>query len=151
MKSILVIVSLVFVCKTTHGQELIFKMSQTGISYKDENTNKYNDAEIKSTDIIITLQDKQVKVMGEELSTFSLEKIKGQNSNTKNIYTRKWKGTDDNKNPVDFKYTVNVESKEAMIEVAYKDFRNYYFGKFSYGNVRDAENKSGIPASFSKR
>ena len=58
-----------------------------------------------------------------------------------------WKGNDNNKTPIDFKYTVNVETKEAMVEVVYKDFRNYYFGKFSYGNLENNDEKTKQPES----
>lgn len=147
MKVFILLLTPLFLLQAAQGQELIFRMNQFGVSYKNETTNKYSDAEIKSTDVVITLQDKLVKVMGEDLATFSLKKMKTQNSNINHLYTQNWKANDNNKTPIDFKYTVNVETKEAMIEVVYKDFRNYYFGKFSYGNIENASSKDKQPES----
>ncbi len=147
MKLLIFLVATLFSQQAAQSQELIFRMNQYGVSYKDETTNKYTDAEIKATDVVITLQDKLVKVMGDDLATFSLQKMKTQNSNINHLYTQNWKANDNNKTPMTFKYTVNVETKEAMIEVAYKDFRNYYFGKFSYGNIENPDAKTHQPES----
>ncbi len=119
------------------SQDLIFDINQYGVSYKNPSTNQFEDAEIKSSQMIITLQDKVVKVMDEFTHTISLDKMNSQNINIKHLYTQNWKALDANKNPIQFKFTVNVDTKEAMVEVGYKDFRNYYFGKFSYGNLEN--------------
>ena len=124
-----------------HSQELIFKINQSGISYKNNSTNKYDDAQLKSSDIIITLDDKTVKVLDENTDTYSLEKMNGQNNNIKHLYTQIWKGKDQKNQPIQFRFTVNIETKEAMVEVGNNDYKSYYFGKYAYGNVDDPLSK----------
>lgn len=149
MKIFCILLFLMLVINEAQSQELIFSMNQEGISYKDENTNKYNDAVISSADVIITLQDKVVKFLGNELTKISLVKMKGQNNNINHLYSQKWVGHDEKNNPIDFKFIVNVQSKEARIELAYKDYISYYFGKFSYGNIQDSQTSRVGPASAS--
>ena len=136
MKTLFFLFAMCFI-NSVFSQDLIFDINQYGVSYKNSSTNQFDEAEIKSSQMVITLQDKVVKVIDEFTHTISLEKMNGQNNNIKHLYTQKWKAFDANKSPVQFKFTVNVETKDAMVEVGYKDFRNYYFGKFSYGNLEN--------------
>ncbi len=136
MKTLFFLIAICFI-STAYSQDLIFDINQCGVSYKNPSTNQFDDAEIKSSQMVITLQDKVVKVMDDFTHTISLEKMSGQNNNIKHLYTQNWKAFDANKKPVQFKFTVNVDTKEAMVEVGYKDFKNYYFGKFSYGNLEN--------------
>ena len=132
-----------FLFSATYGQDLIFNINQHGVSYKNAETKKFDDAEVKNSEMVITLQDKVVKVIDEDMKTISLEKMSGQNNNIKHIYTQVWKATDASKQPVQFRFTVNVETKEAMVEVGYKNYKNYYFGKYTYGNMKDAAVQMG--------
>ncbi len=136
MKTLFFLFAMCFI-NSVFSQDLIFDINQYGVSYKNSSTNQFDEAEIKSSQMVITLQDKVVKVIDEFTHTISLEKMNGQNNNIKHLYTQIWKAFDANKSPVQFKFTVNVETKDAMVEVGYKDFRNYYFGKFSYGNLEN--------------
>ena len=136
MKTLFFLFAMCFI-NNVFSQDLIFDINQYGVSYKNSSTNQFDEAEIKSSQMVITLQDKVVKVIDDFTHTISLEKMNGQNNNIKHLYTQNWKAFDANKSPVQFKFTVNVETKDAMVEVGYKDFRNYYFGKFSYGNLEN--------------
>ena len=123
------------------GQDLIFRISQAGTSYKSEKSGIFKEAELRNDETIITMQDKVVVVNSENNQKFQLLKLEGQNNNIKHLYTQIWKGTDRNNNPVQFKFTVNVASKEAMVEVKYPDNITYYFGNYYYGNLKAEENK----------
>ena len=147
MKTFFFLITLCFI-NGLFSQDLIFDINQFGISYKNPTTNQFDDAEIKSSQMIITLQDKVVKVMDEFSNTILLEKMNSQNNNIKHLYTQNWKALDANKRPVQFKFTVNVDTKEAMVEVGYKDFRNYYFGKFSYGNLENLSKEVAQSSEF---
>lgn len=126
-----------------NSQDLIFKMNQYGTSVKNHD-GRFDESVVKSGDVLITMQDKVVKVYDDFNTSIVLEKMSNQNNNIKRLYTQVWKGADDKKTPVQFKFTVNVDSKEAMVEVVYKDYKNYYFGRYNYGNMaEDAKKEPG--------
>ena len=149
MKTLFFLIAICFI-STAFSQDLVFDINQYGVSYKNPSTNQFDDAEIKSSQMVITLQDKVVKVMDEFTHTISLEKMNGQNNNIKHLYTQNWKAIDANKRPVQFKFTVNVDTKEAMVEVGYKDFKNYYFGKFAYGNLGNSNKEVAQSSNANK-
>lgn len=122
-------------------------MNQSGTAAKEEGTAKYGDAELKNAEVLITMQDKKVVVDDRPMAIYHLEKMTGQNNNIKHLYTQVWKGIDQNKRAVKFKFTVNVESKEAMVEVEYPDFKSYYFGRYNYG-VPDESSKQSTTKAF---
>ncbi len=123
-------------------------MNQFGTSIKNTN-GRFDESVVKLGEVLITLQDKVVKVYDDFNTAIVLEKMNNQNNNIKHLYTQVWKGTDDKKTPVQFKFTVNVESKEAMVEVLYKDYKNYYFGRYNYGNMEeDTKKEIGAVKAF---
>lgn len=134
---ILVFALFVGIAGFVNGQDLIFNINQFGTSYKNPETKQFDEAEIKASQLMITLQDKTVKVLDEFVHTFSLEKRNSQSNNIKHVHSQTWKAIDANKRSYEFKFTVNIETKEAMVEVGNNEFKNYYFGKFSYGNLKN--------------
>ena len=145
MKLILSFAVIFFCCSVTKGQDLVFKMNQFGIAYKDNSSNTFGEAEVKSSDVVITLKDKLVTLSDETISNFQLEKLNSKDNNIKYLYTQSWKGVDENKLPVTFKFTVNIKSREAVVEFGYNNFKSYYFGKYAFGELID-ENKQDAVA-----
>lgn len=131
MKKILFFVIILAVVSSANSQQLLFKVNQTAEAYKNSKTGKFVDAEVNDLNATILLHNNQVIFEGDTKGSYKLNKKAIQNKINPNVISYKYTGQDEKEAPITFVYTVNLHSKEVVIEVADNDSKNYYFGSYS--------------------
>ncbi|WP_147205971.1 hypothetical protein [Segetibacter aerophilus] len=131
MKTLLLFVMVIGAAASANSQQLLFKVKQSAESYKNNKIGKFVDAEVNDTEATIFLQDNKVIVQGATKANYILDKKAVQTKVTHNVISYKYSGKDENDAPISFVYTVNLNSKEAVVEVENSNLKNYYFGSYS--------------------
>jgi hypothetical protein len=136
MKPLILLVA-ILATLSANSQDIFFKINQFGISRKDAK-GIFRDAVIEDRDLLIVIQNKRVQFTDEKTSDLILEK-EDDYRKLKNTLSQSWQGHDHKKKTVQFKFTLNHESNEAVVELAYKDYRNYYFGSCGHNKTTAAK------------
>ncbi len=131
MKNLLFVASMLAFSVAANSQ-LVFNINQSGSSFKDR-TGRYENAELKDANLTITMQNQEVRMKGNENTSYRLTKIDEEKKVNQFTYSQIGHGLDANNNAVTFKFTVNTKSKDAVVELANNGAKNYYFGTCNYG------------------
>ena len=126
---------------SANSQRLLFKVDQSAEAYKNNKTGKFVDAEVNDTEATIFLQDNKVIVDGAVKANYILNKKSVHSKITSNKISYKYSGRDENDGLISFIYTVNLNSKEAIVEVQSNRSKNYYFGSYSSNELSASDSK----------
>ena len=135
MKKVLFSAILIAAAFTVKSQELMFKVNQSAVAPKNTKTGGFSDAEVIDAFATIVMQNNKVLVEGNTKASYTLYKKAGQTKINNNVVSYTYKGTDEKNLPISFVYTVNLTSKEAVVEVADDKLKNYYFGTYSSSDL----------------
>ena len=135
LKKVLLFAILATAASAAKSQDLLFKVDQSGLSYKSAKTGKFVDAEIKDTKATIVLKSNQLIVDDSANASFTLSTKGVQTKVSNNVIMYRSTGKNDKNLPVSFQYTLNLQTKEAVVELASNKLKNYYFGTFSLSDL----------------
>jgi hypothetical protein len=135
LKNLLLFAILAIVASSAKSQDLLFKVDQSGLSYKSAKTRKFVDAEIKDTKATIVLQNNRLIVDDSANASFTLTAKGVQTKVSDNVIMYRCAGRNDKNLPFSFQYTLNLQSKEAVVEFASNKLKSYYFGTFSSSDL----------------
>ena len=135
MKNLLLFAILSIVASAAKSQDLLFQVEQSGLSFKSATTGKFVDAEIKDIKATIVLKNNQLIVTDSSNASFTLSAKGIQTKISDNVVMYRCVGKNEKNLPVSFQYTLNLQSKEAVVELASNNLKSYYFGTFSKSDL----------------
>lgn len=116
---------------SARSQELSLKVEQYGASYRNSKTGQFSEAEVNDTSLTLLLQNDQVLLGGIVKASYTIDKKLSKTKIKENIVCYTYLGKDEKKLPVSLLYTLNHSSKQAIVEVRTKKWKNYFFGTYS--------------------
>lgn len=131
MKKVLFFVILIAGAYSANCQQLLFKVNQSASAYKNTNISNFPEAEVNDIEGTILVQNNRVVVDGNTKASYTLNKKEAQTKIHDNIISYSYSGKDDKNVPISFIYTVNLNSKEAVVEVGTSRVKTFYFGTYS--------------------
>jgi hypothetical protein len=135
MKKVLFLVILIASASSANCQKLIFKTNQFATSSIDSKTGMRKDAEVNDIPFTISLSNTEVLIEGPTSKKFTLNKAGSQTKANNNIVSYSYRGIDEKDASISFVYTINLTSKEAVVETEQNKVKNYYFGIFSSSDL----------------
>lgn len=135
MKKVLFFVFMIGSASYVKSQELVFKMNQFASASKNNASGRLKDAEVKDIQSTIFFSARKVLIEGDVHGAYTLHKKGAQTKINDHVVSYSYNGTDENMYNVSFVYTINLESKEAVVEIAYNKMKDYYFGTFSSSDL----------------
>ncbi|HEX8278127.1 MAG TPA: hypothetical protein VF540_05505, partial [Segetibacter sp.] len=131
LKKVLFSVIMIAAASCTQSQEILIKVNQSASAYKNSNMSKFADAEVNDIEATVVVQNSTVLVEGNTKASYTLNKKRAQTRRHDNVISYHYDGKDDKNTPISFLYTVNLHSKEAVVEVATNRVKTFYFGTYS--------------------
>ncbi|HEX8461114.1 MAG TPA: hypothetical protein VF623_06775 [Segetibacter sp.] len=131
MKKVVLLAIMLGAAASAKCQSFLFEMNQSAFSYKNNSTGKFVDAEVKDTKATIILRNNQVVVNDSTSESFTLTDKGVETIISDKVTMYRFTGKNEKNIAVSFQYTVNHQTKEAIVELASKKVKSYYFGTFS--------------------